>query len=157
MINIFIQYLLGPVGRGIEALYLNNGLFFSLLLIPWLIIIVFGLHGVSHMRSQLRSWVAEILPNYDLDQHTTPERMLLALEPRWNEAAARVRFMPTKYGFWTQRATADGLRTHAGFTPEGIDQVITRITGRKRDTNLIAVDAAVKNARKHKRARAYSR
>lgn len=153
MINLFLQYMMGSVGRTLEALYLNNGLFFSLLLIPWLAFVLIGMQGTAQMRAKLRTWVIELLPAYDPDHSKTPERLLLALEPRWNEAAADIRFMPTKHGFWTQRATVDGLRERAGFTPEGIEQLITRITGRHRDTKLIAPDAAVKNV--HKRRRAY--
>ncbi len=151
MINVLIQYSIGPVGRAIEALYLNNSLPASLIVFIWMVVIFFGLRGVSQMRRLLRQWVEEVLPQYNPENIHTPARILATLEPRWNEAAVRVRFMPTKHGFWTQPATPDGLRTPVGFTPEGIDQVITRITGRKRDSMLVATDATVRPSRQKRR------
>jgi hypothetical protein len=159
MIKVFTEYMIGPVGRAIEALYLHNAFIASMIVLGWMIVVLVGMQGATRMRVQLRQWIRELLLQYDLDDRRTPERMLQALEPRWNEAAAQVRFMPTKHGLWTQRATPDGLRRHAGFTPEGIDRTITSITGRQPDTRANGQPATTtaRAARKKKRmgARAY--
>lgn len=151
MIKVFTDYMLGPIGRAIEAAYFDHALQASLLVLVWMMVVIVGLNGVARMRRLLRIWVEEVLPQYDPDHIQTPEHILLALEPRWEDAASQVRFMPTKRGLWTQRATPDGLRAPAGFTPEGIDQLITRITGRKRETMMIAADAVVRPTRSRKR------
>ncbi|QBD76510.1 hypothetical protein EPA93_11010 [Ktedonosporobacter rubrisoli] len=149
MFKIIIDLMLGAPGRALEALYLNHEVQASLLVLAWMIVVFVGLRSVSRMRSRLRIWVTEILPQYDPDDAQTPERILQALEPRWNEAAATIRFMPTKRGLWTQRATADGLREPAGFTVAGIERLITRIIRRPRNV----VSAAAPSPRPTRSAR----
>lgn len=146
MIKIFVDSMLGSIGRAIEYAYLNHAFQASLIMLVWMIVIIFGLSGVARMRRKLRVWVEEVLPQYDADNVQTPERILLALEGRWNTEAAQVRFMPTKRGLWTQRATVEGLKEHAGFTPAGIEQIITRITGRPQDCKRVAIDVAGKRS-----------
>jgi hypothetical protein len=129
MISMLIKYMMGPLGRTLEAAYLNHGLQASLLLLAWMGVVYLGLRGVIRLRQLLRRWVEELLPAYDPESAATPQRLLLALEPRWQEAAARVHFMPTRHGLWIQRATPERLKAHAGFTAEGIEQLIRRIRG----------------------------
>ncbi|MBE3558128.1 MAG: hypothetical protein IMW89_02760 [Ktedonobacteraceae bacterium] len=136
MIKVMVDYMMGPLGRSLEAAYLDHGVQASLLVLAWMVVVFIGLRGVARMRRLLRLWVAEVLPHYDFADSRTPEQILLALEPRWNAAASQVRFMPGFYGLWIQRATPDGLRSYAGFTREGVNQLIMRITGHRRATAL---------------------
>jgi len=149
MITILIQQMLGPLGRALEQAYLNHGVQASLVVLAWMVVVAWGLRGVYRLRRQLGHWVRELLPQYDLDDPQTPEQLLAALAPRWDEAARRVRFVPTKRGLWIQRATPAALRELAGFTPDGIARLITRLTGYQR-ASAVTVDAPVRVQRRYR-------
>ncbi|MBX5448964.1 hypothetical protein [Thermogemmatispora sp.] len=128
MIGLLVDYLMGPLGRALESAYLTHSLPIGLLLLAWMGVICWGLHGVIGLRQQLRRWVLELVPAYDLTQPETPRQLLQALEPRWQAAAARVRFMPTRHGLWIRRATPEALRAEVGFTTEGLTRLLARLT-----------------------------
>nr|BBH93053.1 hypothetical protein KTA_12520 [Thermogemmatispora argillosa] len=127
MIGVLVDYLMGPLGRALESAYLAHSLPIGLLLLVWMGVVCWGLHGVIGLRQQLRRWVLELLPAYDLAQPETPQQLLQALEPRWQEVAARVRFMPTRHGLWIRRATPEALRAEVGFTAEGLARLLARL------------------------------
>ena len=127
MIGVLVDYLMGPLGRALENAYLTHSLPIGLLLLAWMGVVCWGLRGVIRLRQQLRRWVQELLPAYDPAQPETPQQLLQALEPRWQEAAARVRYMPTRHGLWIRRATPEALRAEAGFTAEGLARLLARL------------------------------
>ncbi|MBX5456969.1 MAG: hypothetical protein IRZ31_08715 [Thermogemmatispora sp.] len=130
MIGVLVDYLMGPLGRALESAYLTHSLPIGLLLLVWMGVVCWGLRGVIRLRQQLRRWVQELLPAYDPAQPETPQQLLQALEPRWQEAAARVRFMPTHHGLWIRRATPEALRAEVGFTTEGLARLLARLAPR---------------------------
>ncbi|WP_376794551.1 hypothetical protein [Thermogemmatispora sp.] len=127
MIGILVDYLMGPLGRALESAYLRNALPASLLLLTWMGVVCWGLRGVIRLRQQLRGWVLELLPEHDLADPETPQRLLQALEPRWQAAAARVHYMPTRHGLWIRRTTPEALRAEVGFTAEGLARLLLRL------------------------------
>ncbi|WP_052890241.1 hypothetical protein [Thermogemmatispora carboxidivorans] len=127
MIGVLVDYLMGPLGRALENAYLTHSLPIGLLLLVWMGVVCWGLRGLIRLRQQLRRWVQELLPLCDPSQPGTPQQLLEVLEPRWQEEAARVRFMPTRHGLWIRRATPEALRAEVGFTAEGLARLLVRL------------------------------
>lgn len=125
MFEALIDQMLGPVGRWLADTYLANSALLSVPVAVWMAVVAAGLHGPARLRGQQRRWVLELLGEYDPADPRTPARIVERLETRWAAAGRQVRWMPTRGGWWTRRATLADLRVHTGFTPAGVQRLLT--------------------------------
>jgi hypothetical protein len=134
MIGPLLDQMLGPIGRFFERLYLDNAVVLGLLIAVWMAVVAVGLHGVYRLRGQQRQWISRELAErrHDPAHPDTAGRVLADLEDTWLAAAGAIRWMPTRRGWWTKRATPLALREAACFTETGVAETIDRITGRNR-------------------------
>ncbi len=130
---MFTQYVLqmvGPIGRWLLGEYTAYSTLIAPLLFVWIVFVAVGQHGVNKLRWQVRNWLSSTEGASTMDAG----ELVRLLEPRWQQAVQRVRWMPAAKGFWTRRATETGLRSEVGFTPPGLDKMrkALRVNRRRR-------------------------
>lgn len=121
VINPVLDTLLGSVGRFLEHLYLDNGGWLSLVTLAWMAVVAVGQHTVRSVRVALRQAIRQ-----DGDQFAvlSSEELVDRLRIVYEAACAERRFMPSSRGLWITRCTAEKLRTHVGFTAEGLTKMM---------------------------------
>jgi hypothetical protein len=124
VVTPILDALLGSVGRFLEHVYLDNAGWLSFIVLAWMGVVAVGQRTVHSVRVALRKAIREYRDQFaDL----TPEELLPRLRPVYQAACAERRFMPSQRGLWITRCTTEKLRTHVGFTADGLREMMLAV------------------------------